>query len=228
MNNLGPVKEPVEKLEAAIKKVIDWFVSLLGPIDESGKKWEDWGKTVGKVFADVLNFLFDPSQWVEAGAALMNAIWEGMKSIEEDIKRWFQGLFTLDTSKLASFSNYSSGGGGGAASSNSIGVRSIPGHARGGHHANGPFIAGEEGPELIVPRSSGYVHTASETKSMLSGGKRSGLSSGSSLPSKNITLNLGGITIHGGQDDLQTIADRVIREIERRLGDGITGLQFDY
>ena len=35
--------------------------------------------------------------------------------------------------------------------------------------AGGPYLVGEEGPELITPTRSGYVHTAPETASILSG-----------------------------------------------------------
>lgn len=47
--------------------------------------------------------------------------------------------------------------------------------ARGGPvKPGGAYVVGEEGPELITPTQSGYVHTASETASMLRGGRRGG------------------------------------------------------
>lgn len=45
----------------------------------------------------------------------------------------------------------------------------IPAFAEGGNYRGGVALVGEEGPELINFNRGGYVHTASQTASMLSG-----------------------------------------------------------
>src|SRR5690606_13353851 len=51
----------------------------------------------------------------------------------------------------------------------------IPGKAVGGSIAGGKtYLVGEEGPELITPGGSGWVHTARETQGLLAGGRGGG------------------------------------------------------
>lgn len=46
----------------------------------------------------------------------------------------------------------------------------IPAFANGGYYSGGPAIVGENGPEMINFNRGGYVHTASETRGILSSG----------------------------------------------------------
>jgi phage-related minor tail protein len=65
-------------------------------------------------------------------------------------------------------------------------------YARGGPLKKGvPALVGEEGPELIMPTADGFVHTAGETASMLSGGFGAG--SAPSLGGGGVTVNISGV-----------------------------------
>jgi hypothetical protein len=60
-------------------------------------------------------------------------------------------------------------------------------YAKGGPLKAGvPALVGEEGPEIIVPTANGFVHTASETKSMLSEG-------GTALGGGGVVINISGV-----------------------------------
>lgn len=62
--------------------------------------------------------------------------------------------------------------------------------ASGGHmNARGPYVVGENGPELIVPDSSGHVYNQDQIESMVRSSSRGGT-----------VINLGGITINGAKD----------------------------
>ena len=59
--------------------------------------------------------------------------------------------------------------------------------AKGGPISKGvPTLVGEEGPELIMPDGNGFVYTASQTRSMLSGGGRAVGGSGGGVDSRAI------------------------------------------
>src|SRR5690606_10894500 len=99
---------------------------------------------------------------------------------------------------------------------------SIPAKAVGGPIAAGrTYLVGEEGPELITPTRSGYVHTADETAAMASGQGRS-VQSGAGAVAP--TINLGGIVVQPspGMDE-QALAQKVAREIDRTLREAFAG-----
>ncbi|MGQ3670791.1 phage tail tape measure protein, partial [Xanthobacter sp. TB0136] len=110
-------------------------------------------------FAGVLKGLFTNISLVDAGAALMNSLWEGMKSIGASIKAWIASLFEVN---LPSWM-----GGGGASAAVPPAAKSGPAiqeRATGGPVAAAkPYLVGERGPELFVPRVAGNIVNASET-----------------------------------------------------------------
>ncbi|HTN63928.1 MAG TPA: hypothetical protein VL147_20630 [Devosia sp.] len=161
---------------------------------------------VGQQIADA----FLAIDWVGIGVSLMNAIWEGMKSI---IPNMVNGLGAA-IQGLNPF-------GGGAPQANPLAdpdpnALPVPGwdaaKAAGGSIVGGKtYLVGEEGPELITPGGSGWVHTARETAGMLGGRPQSA----------GLTLHLGGVSISGVSDPeqaYQMIKERLAAELRDALG----------
>lgn len=110
-------------------------------------------KSVEQVFADFLNSLADMllktaqqmiAQYIAIGVARLFAV-GGTGTGPGDFN-------------LAGFGNLSSSGGGGGIAGFMAGAGGILGRANGGPVSNGtPYMVGERGPELFVPRSSGTI-----------------------------------------------------------------------
>lgn len=92
------------------------------------------------------------------------------------------------------------------------GARAVGGSIAGGK----TYLVGEEGPELITPGGSGWVHTAKETAGLLGGGAK-GVSVG----------NLIGTLIVQGGADPQATAEAVMQMIESRVKDALSGIYAD-
>lgn len=83
----------------ALLSPVGWAVLLAGiGVALVAYFWEDvkgaWDASVGKVqeVFGALATLIKAINWTEVGVAIMNGIWEGMKSVGESIKGWFQSL----------------------------------------------------------------------------------------------------------------------------------------
>lgn len=234
----------LDTLVSWLKDAWNWINDLLGPIDATGKKWHSWGEAAGAAIGGALRFLTDPAQWVEAGKAAFNALWDGMKAVANEIVAWARNLG----------SNIGSGIGGaiksvfGGASvtpvpneADTFGYAppAINGRAVGGPIVGGrTYLVGEKGPELITPSQSGYVHTASATQKMLNssllsrlasigavgdavGAPRFKLPSDMPVEQKNISITRGdtsfSVTINAANGNAQDIASKVRAEVFRAL-----------
>lgn len=51
MKSLGPARPLAENVIRSVRKLWDWIGRLIGPLDASAEQWEEWGRSVGKVFA---------------------------------------------------------------------------------------------------------------------------------------------------------------------------------
>ena len=83
----------------------------------------------------------------------------------------------------------------------------IPGLATGGNYGNGPFVAGENGPELIFPnRGGGYVMTASRSKDVLNSNSGQG-----------VTIASGAVQISMGSGYDMNMVESVVNESFEKL-----------
>jgi TP901 family phage tail tape measure protein len=180
-------------------------------------------------------------QMIEAGKQLMQSLWTGMREvmgqivsyIEERLKSAFDSAAAA-ARNLASKLTFGLVGGASA-------PPPVPGRAAGGAILGGrTYLVGEEGPELITPRSNGYVHTADETADMLSPSGVSAQPRGSAhqgtapsmagnprsvAPSMPVHIEIQ--MVNHGVNDPETLSNQVIGIIERRLRDTMAGLQAD-
>jgi TP901 family phage tail tape measure protein len=105
----------------------------------------------------------------------------------------------------------------GAGGSNS-GATGVPARAAGGPiDPNTPTLVGEYGPELITARRGGYIHTAGETRRMLSGGQSRG----------DVHVHISAIHLDAGRGDLRGMASQLVQEIDRQVRAAMRGLQAD-
>lgn len=163
MEALGPETTGVlDKFTDGIKAVWNWINDLLGPIDATGKKWTEWGETAGKAVASILSFVVDPAQWIAAGEAMMNGIWQGMKNIASGIVDWVAGIGRSIASAFVAGGGLNNPEFGGNPFSPHPGTATQLGGARapgGPVRANTPYLVGERGPEIFVPSAAGRVET---------------------------------------------------------------------
>lgn len=193
-------------------EIIEWFKALPGHISAGVAGMAD---AVVQQFANVGQQIADAFlaiDWVGIGVSLMNAIWEGMKSI---IPNMVAGL----GSAIQGLNPFGGGAPSGPAPQFDPRYPDLPvplaidgANAAGGSIVGGKtYLVGEEGPELITPGGSGWVHTARETAGML-GGKQQ---------LAGLTLHLGGVSISGVSDPeqaYQMIKERLAAELRDALG----------
>lgn len=104
-----------------------------------------------QMFSSSLDFA---STMYDAGVALLQAVWDGMKSIWTGMQEWVGGIgdsitapFKGAAGKVKGWFGVDEGGG-------------VDGQrANGGPmSAGGSYLVGEEGPEIVTPTKGGYVH----------------------------------------------------------------------
>ncbi|WP_424464263.1 phage tail tape measure protein [Paradevosia shaoguanensis] len=199
-------------------EIIAWFKALPGNISSgvagmAAVVVEQFNNIAQRISDAILSI-----DWVGIGMKLMNAIWEGMKAI---IPAMLDGI----GSALAGLNPF--GGGSVDAPVQGHGgnviypVGQAPGvtaaKAAGGSVAGGKtYLVGEEGPELVTPGRSGWVHPADQTARMMGAGRGP----------VTLSVSLGGIRIEGVTDP-QQVADLVLSKINEKLGDAVSGMFSD-
>jgi TP901 family phage tail tape measure protein len=162
---LGPALEK-------IRPVLDWFAPL-GNAIASG--W-DRAKTAISSVSSWLGSLFqqetlteaDKEKAKKAGYDFVMALWNGMKSVFNELTAWVGAQVDKITAPVRNLANKVTGmfgGGSGAVegvTSDPMGTGAVDGQrARGGPISKGgSYLVGEKGPELITAGRSGYVNKA--------------------------------------------------------------------
>ncbi|WEJ33853.1 phage tail tape measure protein [Devosia sp. SD17-2] len=168
---------------------------------------------IGQMLSDAITS-FD---WVQTGIDLMNAIWEGMKSI---IPNMVAGL----GSAISGLNPFAGGEAQGGPQQRLVqpgdttpgGQRIGGAFAKGGRFNSGLALVGEEGPELVEFGGPGEVHTARQTRGILSGAQ--GGAGGVTISAPLI----GSVQITNEAD-----ADAMIAYLDRQLRDMFSALQVD-
>ena len=170
------------------------------------------------------------------GGEIVTNLWEGMKATFAEFMAWVQqipakiveAIGNIDLSNIIDWPSppaWWTKLTGGA----SPDAPEVDGHrAKGGPiSAGGTYLTSEEGPELITPTRSGYVHTAEQTKAMLGGGS-GGQAASPSVAYGGHTVNLGGIVINAAPGmDAREVAAEAMRQIEAKIGAALRGVQAD-
>ncbi|NMG39793.1 phage tail tape measure protein [Chelativorans sp. ZYF759] len=226
----------IDGISSSVSTLIGWFGEMTGPIDASAEDWRGWGTAVGQAVGGVLQYVADlPGRIAgalaaggvalyEAGTALIQAMWDGIKAKFDEVLAWFRELpgriiaaiGSIDLSGIIRWPSMPSwlGGGGPAVD----GARAAGGPITRGR----AYLVGEEGPEIITAGSDGYVHDAGASRDMM---RREGGRPGSA-GGRDIAISFGDIVIQGVSDP-RAIARDLVREVDRQLRAEIAGLQAD-
>jgi TP901 family phage tail tape measure protein len=158
---------------------------------------------------------------IEAGAALIQSLWDGAVAKFGEFIEWVKGIpgriveaiGNIDLSNIIqwpSLPGWMRGGGGADDFQENFDVDGE--RARGGPvSAGGSYLVGERGPELITPNRNGYVNPAG------SFGGGSGVSVSINAP----------ITINGASSDPQQIGAEVARQMREQVREAFRGVFAD-
>ena len=237
------VASAIEGVASSLSSITSAISGILGPLNATEEQWRQWGNSAGKAVGEAVTAVtelpgkiaavagqfassmssmaqagysaFLSIDWTGLGAAIVNAIVSGIKSMASSLISTLSNLASQAASSVKGA--FSFGGVGGAAVA---GARAAGGPVRGGK----TYLVGERGPELFTAGYSGRI---------LSNGalKRAGsLGNGRTLPatddlvsavrsrqaaSKGDFSPTFHITVQGG--DGQDSAKRIRREVEAVL-----------
>ncbi|WP_173087731.1 phage tail tape measure protein [Devosia sp. 1635] len=159
------------------------------------------------------------------GAQIIQSLWDGIAAKWEEFMAWLRGLPGQIGAVFSGVPGMVGGLFGGGQGNTALsgpatppaGATGQPGTYGGGFAAGGPivggttYLVGEEGPELITPNRSGFVHTAPQTQAMLGGGR-------------GATISFGNIIIQGGAN---ASAQDIAQEFGRQIREAFSGIQTD-
>lgn len=206
----------------AIKPALEWFAPL-GELIAIG--WEravtaisavgDW---LGSIFTREVLTDDARASAEQSGYDFVMALWDGMKQVMADLVEWVKGRAAAILAPIRGiadtvrsyFPGEANAAGAAVSASDGGGVNIAGANAKGGPMSPGrTYLVGEQGPELVTPSRSGYVHPNR---------------SGGGAP--NITIN-SPITITGATD-ADAVAARVRRALTDELASALRGGLADY
>lgn len=225
---LGPAMSILRPVIDGMSSLFGWVSGILGPVDEMNGSWASWGMAagdaVGKVVAAIVGLpgkiLAFASEMVAAGAALIQSLWDGAVAKFSEFVEWIKGIpgrikdaiGRINLSDIITWPKMPSWLGGSAQAT------TIPGRAAGGPITAGrTYLVGEEGPELITPNRSGFVHNARDTASMAAPRGAGGLGG----VSVTVAIN------NHGVNDPEALADQLAAVLQRKLRETMNGIQAD-
>ncbi|NDV88812.1 phage tail tape measure protein [Aurantimonas aggregata] len=199
MDMAAPVRVAFDAMQNIIAEIVSFFTNLTIPAPS---------------FENV----------VAAFSALVAGIRKAVTAIEGLVRRASRAV-----SSIGAFGSTAAGAG----SANANPLQPImPGdvpaidaaRAAGGAIAGGrTYLVGEEGPELITPNRSGFVHPADETAGMMVPRGRGGGGASTGYAGTPV-INLGGITINPGPGmDEAALAEKTARAIDKAIRDAFSG-----
>ncbi|TCO12361.1 TP901 family phage tail tape measure protein [Camelimonas lactis] len=243
---VAPVEPLLRPVISAVSTVWGWFSKLTGEVDASGKKWEAWGTAAGEaVGAAVLamtQFVQRAATWVSetasaisssasqmyaAGQAMVQSLWDGAVAKFNAFIEWVKGIpgriraaiGSIDLSNLIKLPSFGST----PAAPAPAGTRANGGPVS----AGSPYLVGERGPELFVPRQSGRVESSGITRALraatVAGAVAGPMAAPAMAQPANVTITNHVTVTATTNTSAREIADQVTRELGnqmRRTRDG--------
>ena len=219
MAALGPAKPIVDGLVSGLQSVWTWLNQMTGPLDAS--TWTSWGTAAGTAVGQVVATLAGlPGQIMalgvditQFGAKLGMQILEGLKSAAGAIIDYVKGLASRIGSAISGAVSGIGSRVRGAVSGSSTPAPAAPeARASGGPVSAGrSYLVGEQGPELITPRRSGFVHPNGSF-----GGQAGGITV---APVFNMTFN--------GKADSEDVVDQIRRVLRDEVRETFRGVFSD-
>ena len=219
MAALGPAKPVVDSMVAGLQSIWNWLNQMTGPLDAS--TWIAWGTAAGTAVGEVVAYLASfPSQILALGVDITQfgyklgmQILDGLKSAAGAIIDYVKGLASRIGSAISGAVSGIGSRVRGAVSGSSTPAPAAPeARARGGPVSAGrPYLVGEQGPELITPTRSGFVHP---------NGSFSGQAGGITVaPVFNMTFN--------GNTDSEDVVDQIRRVLRDEVRETFRGVFSD-
>lgn len=144
MEALAPVRPIMEPIAGFAERIYSAVSNMLGPIKATNTEWRAWGETVGGVVGGAVRTVVEAIN--DLIAKIQNAV------------QWAQNLGTSIKNALT----WGGGGGeadvgGGTPEYDSMG--NVTGHRKNGGNVwpGGSFLVGEEGPEIVSPKTGSTV-----------------------------------------------------------------------
>jgi TP901 family phage tail tape measure protein len=224
MAALGPAKGIIDPVVESSQRLYDTVASWFGPIDASGKKWAEWGKAAGEATAGWVNsattMVTDTidaiaalpkrvaalaAEMYAAGAALVTALWDGLKAQIDAMIAWFEGKISALAAKASSLANTLSFGWVGTPAPATPPAAPVDGkRASGGPvRAGRTYLVGERGPEPFTPAVNGFISPNSVLQPA---------SASSASPSRSVSI--GALQISLGM----MAPERSVQDIAEELG----------
>jgi hypothetical protein len=140
-----------------------------------------------------LDVVWDAIKWAAGGVVdFLGGVWDGIVGVFTAGWQWIQDI-------IAQISSAVGGLFGGIGDMLGFGGGTIEARASGGPVNSGqPYLVGEEGPELFVPRGNGTIMP-------------NGASGGAS-----VTINLGGVSVRS-EADIRNLSERLAEVTAREL-----------
>lgn len=163
-----------------------------------------------QVTSDLIGFFAAiPARLFAIGGEMLQRLWDGMKAKAEDVKAWARGFAAEIGSAFQLQSSIRPG------SLLDKGRNLITGpdgaRAKGGRISPGrSYLVGEEGPEVVSPTRSGYVHPSGSLAGQ--GG--------------SFSVQIGDIIVPGAGDP-EAVAQRVMQRLRAEVGSALRGVYAD-
>jgi hypothetical protein len=178
----------VEHLQSAY----NWLSQLLGPLDATNAKWNEWGVTIGGAVASGVNTVISAIQSLIGFLGKAIAAGSAIKS-----------MFTGGSAAPA----------GGAAPAPVAGARALGGPVSYGK----PYLVGERGPELFVPGRTGRIETNDTLRRLTADGAAAVAGSTNNTTSRGpVTFSP---TFHITGENPQAVADQIDNRMRRFLAE---------
>lgn len=204
---LEPVKIAIQTILDPLGTMMDKLAPLAGYLTASDEAWRSWGETLGGGVANAVNLVVNA---IEKVIGVLGTAIDKAKAFASAIKN-MAGFGAGPEAEMPSYDQ------------NGI---AVPARAKGGPISPGrPYLVGEEGPEIITPTRSGYVHsndTLAATGNV--GAARASQSSMVVNQTNHIAININEATnAREIGNALRNELNRAIRGVQSDYGFGFSG-----
>lgn len=217
------IEKAFDSVMEPVKQLWEWVSKLLGPIDESGQKWREFGTSAAEA---VVNSISKVGELIAYLASLPGKIKEALGNAARLLYDWgaelIQGLIDGIKAKASELIGYVTGigarikaalgggvsvGGGAPAGPSISGARAAGGPVTRGNS----YLVGEKGPEIFTANRTGTIIPNG------GGGGGGGATNVAFSPTLNFTV----------QGDADEIAEKVREELEDAAKEALRGVFAD-
>jgi hypothetical protein len=201
MAGIGGANGPLGTMVGHLQSAYNWLSQLLGPLDATNAKWNEWGVTISGAVASGVNTVISAIQTLIGflGTVIDKAIAAGSA---------IKSMFTGGPAAPA----------GGAAPAPIAGARALGGPVSYGK----PYLVGERGPELFVPGMTGRIETNDTLRRLTADGTTAVAGSTNTRTSRGAVTITNHWTINGADNPRE-----VVQQIDSRFAQLLHQLEAD-